>query len=201
VTSLFQRALGADFGRLHPQLRRRFSVGLDSREACLGRGVMERVWHGGSLPGPLLRPFLALGATRHVLMPETGRDIPFTIENVPYRDACGREAVTFVRTFRFPRRTRRFDAFMIFSAERGTIVDYLGTHQHLATELRPEVDGDALVIRSGPLRFREGFLDARVPRPLAATATVREAYDEAAGRFRVEVSVVSPRPVREEPRV
>ncbi|MGP4109456.1 DUF4166 domain-containing protein [Streptomyces sp. 4N509B] len=188
MTSLFQRALGADFARLHPQLQRRFSVGLDSAEACVGRGVMDRVWHGR----PFVRPFLTLGATRHILMPETGRDIPFTIANVPYRDAHGREAVTFARAFRFPRRTRRFDAYMVDSPRRGALVDYLGTHQHLATELRPEVDGDALVIRSGPLRFHEGVVDARVPRLLDAAATVREAYDAAAGRFRIEVSVVSP---------
>ncbi|MFC4496123.1 DUF4166 domain-containing protein [Streptomyces ovatisporus] len=187
MTSIFQQALGAaDFARLHPEIRRRFSVGLGSGRACIGRGRMDRIWHGRGF----VRPFLALGGSRNILVPEAGRDIPFTIENFPYRDSYGRETVTFVRTFEFPRRARRFDATMVHSAERGCIVDYLGTHQHLATDLHLEVDGaGALVIRSGEHRFREGPVDVRVPELLAGDAVVRESYDEKAGRFRIQVHV------------
>ncbi|NLU68966.1 DUF4166 domain-containing protein [Streptomyces sp. HNM0574] len=186
MTSIFQQALGDDFARLHPRLQRRFGTGIDSGEACVGRGVMDRVWHG---PG-WVRPFLALGGSRNILVPEAGRNIPFTIENVPYRDSHGRETVTFVRSFAFPGRVRRFDATMIYSPERGRIVDYLGTHQHLATDLWPEVDeAGALVIRSGEHRFREGRLDVRVPELIGGDALVRESYDEAADRFRIQVRV------------
>lgn len=38
AASLFRTAMGAGFERLHPELRRRFSVGLASGEACVGRG-------------------------------------------------------------------------------------------------------------------------------------------------------------------
>ncbi|WP_314174799.1 DUF4166 domain-containing protein [Streptomyces winkii] len=186
MTSIFQRALGPDFDRLHPQLRRRFSVGLAGGEACTGRGRMTRIWHGRGF----VRPFLALGGSRNILVPRTGRDVPFTIENFPYEDTYGRETVTFVRTFLFPRRARRFDATMVWSPERGCIVDYLGTHQHLATDLHLAADGDgALVIRSGEHRFREGRVDARVPELIGGDAVVRESYDEAARRFRIQVSV------------
>ncbi|WP_432092951.1 DUF4166 domain-containing protein [Streptomyces sp. bgisy100] len=186
MTSIFQRALGADFDRLHPKIRRRFSVGLDSGEACTGRGTMDRIWHGRSF----VRPFLALGGSRHILVPQAGRDIPFVIENVPYTDSFGRETVTFVRTFSFPRRPRRFDATMVFSPERGCVVDYLGTHQHLATDLHFTVDDSgSLVIRSGEHRFREGPVDVRVPDLIGGDAVVRESYDEAAGRFRIQVRV------------
>ncbi|MDJ0341496.1 DUF4166 domain-containing protein [Streptomyces sp. H10-C2] len=186
MTSIFQRVLGADFDRLHPRIQRRFSVGLDSGEACVGRGTMDRVWHGPRF----VRPFLALGGSRNILVPQTGTDIPFTIENFPYADSFGRETVTFVRTFTFPGRTRRFDATMIHSPERNCVVDYLGTHQHLATDLHFTVDaGGALVIRSGDHRFREGPADFRVPELIAGDAVVRESYDDAAGRFRIEVNV------------
>jgi hypothetical protein len=191
VTSIFQRAMGAEFGRLHPALQRRFSVGLASGQGCVGRGMMDRVWHRGGW----VRPFLALGASRHILVPRAGRDVPFVIENFPYEDSYGRETVTFVRTFSFPRaRPARFDATMVYSPQRGCIVDYLGTHQHLATDLEfgAEPDG-ALVIRSGPHRFREGPADLNVPGLLAADALVRESYDERAGRFRIRVSVVNRR--------
>lgn len=45
-------------------------------------GVMDRVWHGTALTVPFLR----LGAMRHILFPEQGANIPFTIENYAYRD-------------------------------------------------------------------------------------------------------------------
>ncbi|WP_093499026.1 DUF4166 domain-containing protein [Streptomyces sp. Ag109_O5-10] len=188
MTSMFRKVMGPDFDRLHPQLRRRFSVGLESGEACTGRGVMERIWHGPAF----VKPFLALGATRNILVPKAARNVPFKIENVPYTDTYGRETVTFVRTFDLPGRPRRFDAQMVLSPKGDRILDYLGTHQHLASELhlRAEADG-SLLIRSGEHRFREGPVDVRVPALVGATAEVRESYDDRAGRFRVRVRVVN----------
>lgn len=188
MTSIFRTVMGADFDLLHPQLRRRFSVGLASGEACTGRGVMDRIWHGRAF----VKPFLALGATRNILVPRAGRAVPFVIENVPYTDTFGRETVTFVRTFDLPGRPRRFDAQMVLGPQGDRILDYLGTHQHLATDLhfRAEPDG-SLLISSGEHRFREGVVDARVPELIGATAQVRESYDDTAGRFRIRVSVVN----------
>ncbi|WP_171118012.1 MULTISPECIES: DUF4166 domain-containing protein [Streptomyces] len=188
MTSIFSTVMGADFDRLHPQLRRRFSVGLTSGEACTGRGVMHRIWHGG----PHVKPFLALGATRNILVPRTGRNVPFTIENVPYTDSFGRETVTFVRTFDLPGRRRRFDAQMVLSPKGDRILDYLGTHQHLATDLRFSAEPDgSLLIRSGEHRFREGPVDVRVPDLIGATAEVRESYDDSTARFRIQVKVIN----------
>ncbi|MFJ4790406.1 DUF4166 domain-containing protein [Streptomyces sp. NPDC088794] len=186
--SIFRTVMGADFDRLHPRLRRRFSVGLASGEACVGRGVMDRIWHGGAF----VKPFLALGATRNILVPREGRDVPFVIENVPYVDTYGRETVTFVRTFDLPAGPRRFDAQMVLSPKGDRVLDYLGTHQHLASDLyfRAEPDG-SLLIRSGEHRFREGAVDVRVPELIGATAEVRESYDDAADRFRIQVRVVN----------
>ncbi|MFF8724889.1 DUF4166 domain-containing protein [Streptomyces sp. NPDC015171] len=188
MTSMFRAVLGSGFDRLHPRLQRRFSVGLASGEACTGRGVMERVWHGPAF----VKPFLALGTTRNILVPEAGRNVPFVIENVPYADTHGRETVSFVRTFDLPGRPRRFDAQMVLSPKGDRILDYLGTHQHLASELHFHAEPDgSLLIRSGEHRFREGPVDVRVPELIGATAEVRESYDDAAGRFRIRVRVVN----------
>jgi hypothetical protein len=186
MTSIFQRHLGTDFDRLHPALRRRFGFAADDGVACVGTGVMDSIWRGPAFTVPFLR----LGATRHILFPEQGRDIPFTIENYAYRDGYGRETVTFVRTFRLPRRRRRFDATMIYSPGRGTIVDYLGTHQHLAVDLDLRVDDrGGLWIRSGGLRLHEGPLSLKVPALVRGDATVHEWFDDAAERFRIDVEV------------
>jgi hypothetical protein len=190
MNSIFRSAMGADFDRLHPELQRRFSVGLDSNEACVGHGVMDRIWHGRAF----VKPFLALGATRNILVPRTGRDVPFTIENVPYSDSSGRETVTFVRTFALPSGPRRFDATMVLAPGGDRVLDYLGTHQHLASDLHPTAEPDgSLLIRSGVHRFREGPLDLCVPDLIGGDAEVRESFDEATGRFRIRVRVTNRR--------
>ncbi|MFJ3666456.1 DUF4166 domain-containing protein [Streptomyces sp. NPDC090106] len=188
MTSIFRNAMGPSFDHLHPQLRRRFSVGLTSGRACTGHGVMDRIWHGGAF----VRPFLALGATRNILVPATGRHVPFVIENVPYLDTYGRETVSFVRTFHLPGGPRRFDAQMVLSPKGDRVLDYLGTHQHLASDLHLSAEPDgSLLIRSGEHRFREAMVDVRVPELLGATAEVRESYDEKEDRFRIRVKVVN----------
>lgn len=188
MTSMFRTAMGPDFDRLHPALQRRFSVGLDSGEACLGDGVMDEIWLGGAW----VRPFLLLGATRNILVPEAGRGVPFSIENVPYVDSFGRESVSFVRTFGFPDQARRFDAQMVLAPQGDRIIDYLGTHQHLAADLHLATDGrGGLVIRSGAYRFREGPVDLDLPPLVTAEALVHETYQEPTDTFHIDVQVTN----------
>jgi hypothetical protein len=186
VTSIYQRALGTDFARLHPQIQRRFGFDSADAVAAIGTGVMEEIWHG---PVYTL-PFLYVGAWRRIMFPEQGRNIPFAIENYAYVDRYGRETVTWIRTFTTRRRARRFDAYMIYSERRGRIVDYLGTHQHLAVDLALSVDArGGLRLRSGQQRFYEGPVAFRFPLLFSGVADVCEWYDEGVGRFRIEVTV------------
>lgn len=189
MSSIFQQALGLDFDRLHPRLQQRFGFSSSDHTACIGTGAMDRVWHGRAGLGP----FLHLGAARNLMFPETGTRMPFTIENYAYRDGFDRETVTFVRTFEVGQgRRRRFDATMVLSPEHGTIVDYLGTHQHVAADLDLRVDATGgLVIRSGGFRLYEGRLGMRLPPQLAADALVRESFDDEAGCFRISVEVTN----------
>jgi hypothetical protein len=185
VTSIYQRALGADFTRLHPQIQRRFGFSSNDAVAAIGTGIMDELWHG---PAYTL-PFLYVGAWRRIMFPEQGRNVPFTIENYAYRDRYGRETVTWIRTFA-ARRRRRFDAYMIYAERRGRIVDYLGTHQHLAVDLELSVDErGGMRILSGEQRFYEGPVAFTFPLVLSGVADVCEWYDDAVGRFRIEVSV------------
>jgi hypothetical protein len=185
MTSIYQRALGADFDRLHPRTQERLALTSHSGRAAIGRGTMERLWRG-----PFFTlPFLYLGTWRNIMFPEQGEEVPFTIENWAYRDSLGRETVTWLRTFH-AKRTRRFDAYMIYSEARGRIVDYLGTHQHLAVDLDLSVDErGGLLLRSGAQRFYEGPLDFRFPLFLSGVAEVNEWFDDTSGRHQIEVSV------------
>ena len=185
MTSIYQQALGADFTRLHPQIQRRFGFSSDDAVAAIGTGIMDELWHG---PAYTL-PFLYVGAWRRIMFPEQGRNVPFTIENYAYRDRFGRETVTWIRTFA-ARRRRRFDAYMIYAESRARIVDYLGTHQHLAVDLDLSVDErGGMRIRSGEQRVYEGPVAFTFPLVLSGVADVCEWYDDTARRFRIEVAV------------
>jgi hypothetical protein len=185
MTSIYQRALGSDFSRLHPQIQRRFSLSSPRGVAAIGTGVMEEIWRG---PAYTL-PFLYLGAWRRIMFPETGRNVPFQIENYAYRDRFDRETVTWIRTFNGARR-RRFDAYMIYSEQRNCIVDYLGTHQHLAVDIDLRVaDNGGLALVSGAQRFYEGPVGFSFPMLFSGVAEVCEWYDDATRCFRISVEV------------
>ena len=185
MTSIYERALGSDFDRLHPQVQRRFGFASGDGVASIGRGVMDEVWKGR----PYTLPFLYVGTWRRIMFPETGRNIPFTIENYAFVDDFGRETVSWVRTFESTR-TRRFDAYMVYSEARGRIVDYLGSHEHLAVDIDLSVDErGGLRLRSGAQRFYEGRLGFDFPLAFSGVADVHEWFDDATGRFRIEVDV------------
>jgi hypothetical protein len=186
VSSIYRQALGPDFERLHPKLQWRFGFSSTDGKCQIGTGVMEEVWRGRAFT----LPFLLLGSTRRVLFPSRGRDVPFTISNYAYLDTFGRETVTWARRFKLRNRYRAFDATMIYSETRQVIVDYLGTHQHLAVDIHCTVDdAGAVCIRTGEQRFYEGPIAFRFPLQLSGVATVREWWDEPTERFRIEVDV------------
>jgi hypothetical protein len=126
------------------------------------------------------------------MFPEQGRSIPFTISNYAYLDEWGRETITWIRKFA-TRTPRRFDAYMIFSEQRGRIVDYLGTHQHLAVDIDLAADErGGLRLRSGAQRFYEGPIAFSFPMLLSGVAEVCEWFDEQDGKFHIEVNVRNP---------
>jgi hypothetical protein len=185
MQSIYQHILGSDFARLHPQIQRRFSLNSEAGMASIGTGVMERIWHGAYYT----LPFLYLGTWRRIMFPEQGRNVPFTIENYAFRDAFGRETITWIRTFDTCTR-RRFDAYMIYSQQRGRIVDYLGSHEHLAVDIDMSVDQyGGMRLRSGAQRFYEGMIGFSFPMLFSGIAEVCEWYDDKEQHFCIEVQV------------
>jgi Domain of unknown function (DUF4166) len=187
MRSIYEQALGEKFALLHPRIQERFGFCSSDQRACIGTGVMDKVWHG-----PLYTlPFLYLGSGRRIMFPERGEAVPFTIRNYAYVDEYGRETITWIRNFA-THKPRRFDAYMIFSQQRGRIVDYLGTHQHLAVDIELSVDDrGGLRLRSGAQRFYEGFIDFSFPLPFSGIADVCEWFDESDQRFHIEVNVAN----------
>ncbi|MEO6939946.1 MAG: DUF4166 domain-containing protein [Candidatus Kapaibacterium sp.] len=189
MSSIYQQVLGDDFYKLHPQIQKRFGFSSEDKIAAIGRGTMNTIWHGALYT----LPFLMVGAWRNIMFPQQGKAIPFTIENYAYKDRFGRETVTWIRTYSFPKRVRRFDATMILSKKRKRIVDYLGDHQHLAVDIEMEVAANGgLTLRSGEQRFYEGKLAFRFPMLFSGHAEVCEWYDDHTEAFRISVVVKNP---------
>ena len=185
MQSIYEIALGSDFQKLHPQIQRRFGLTSEGCLASIGSGIMDRVWHGAIYT----LPFLYVGSWRRIMFPESGRNVPFTIQNYAFVDDCGRETVTWIRTFKI-RKCRRFDAYMIYSQTRNCIVDYLGSHEHLAVDLDLSVDErGGLCIRSGAQRFYEGLIGFSFPLFFSGIADVREWFDDVHQKFRISVNV------------
>jgi uncharacterized protein DUF4166 len=185
MKSIYEQALGEKFTLLHPRIRERFGFSSRDEVACIGTGIMDEIWHGALYT----MPFLYIGSWRRIMFPEQGRAVPFTIRNYAYQDEFGRETVTWIRNFE-TRTPRRFDAYMIFSQQRGRIVDYLGTHQHLAVDIDLSVDGrGGLCLRSGAQRFYEGLIGFGFPMLFSGFAEVREWFEDGDERFHIEVKV------------
>lgn len=185
MKSIYATVLGDDFARLHPKIQERFGFDSTSGKRAIGRGVMDRVWHGKFYT----LPFLVVGTWRNIMFPEQGENVPFTIENWAYVDTLGRETVTELRTFQLGR-GRRFDAYMVRDPVRNQVVDYMGTHQHLAVDLHLSVaENGGLLIESGEQRFYEGPIAFKFPMFFSGKAFVYVWFDESIGRYRIDVEV------------
>lgn len=190
VASIFEQALGSGFSALHPRMQERLALDSGRGVVCIATGVMNRIWHGSRL----LTPFLHLGAAERLLIPESGHDVPFVMENRPFRDRAGREGLAYTRTFDFGRRRRRFDSATVFDPGSGKLIDYLGTHRLVAAEWHVEVDPHGgLVIHGGDQRVGAGDHRFSVPASASAKASVWDWYDQDIERFRIHVRITNSR--------
>ena len=79
---------------------------------------------------------------------------------------------------------------MIYSEKRKRIVDYLGTHQHLAVDIEMSVaENGGIKLRSGEQRFYEGVLGFKFPMVFSGEADVCEWYDDNDQKFKISVVV------------
>jgi hypothetical protein len=178
--SVYQRVLGADYAALGPGLQRYFGP-IPAGRVGSGSGVY-------SVAGSrhrFLRPVFAVMAWRHVLFPEFGRNVPFTVTNTPGTDG----GLTAVRTFEFPGRIRIMQDAM--TVRRGLLYDRLGRRGGLGVAIELSVVSGALHMRSTALALHIGR--ARIPLPPLATMRLQERSDEEAGQHvdvRIDVPVL-----------
>ena len=177
--SVYQRVLGGDFERLAPELRAYFSAP-PADSVGRGHGVYEvagssRRW---------LAPLFALLAWRRILFPELGRDVPFTVTNIPGPG----DGLSSRREFHFPARDRVMQDTML--VVDGRLHDFLGRRGGLEVRL-------GLTVTDGSLRMLSdrAWLHLRGLRlPLPALLSARVVLDErwVDGHQRVDVRMRHP---------
>jgi hypothetical protein len=179
--SVYQRALGNDFGSLEPHLQSYFGP-IPAGRVGTGHGAYDLARSRLRF----LRPFLALVAKRHVLFPELGHDVPFSIINTPGSDG----SLSAIRTFEFPERTRVMEDTM--TVVDGQLIDRIGKRRGLEIATRLGVVAGALHMTSTRLALRAGPL--RIPLPPLATMHLVERTDPVdPSRQRVDVRINAPR--------
>lgn len=205
--SVYEAVLGDDFARLDAQLQRYFGL-IPAGHEGRGRGVYA--WAGSRYR--LLRPVLSWLAWRHILFPERGRNVPFTVVNRPE----GAEVLSARREFEFSHVTRVMEDTMSVvrtAGARPRLVDRLGRRRGLEVELELSVDDGGLRMRSTrlalllrvprlPTRGAREVRGAdtasptrhlRIPVPRIVTMTLDErAHPEGDGRQCVDVRLRAP---------
>ncbi|MCW2539750.1 MAG: hypothetical protein JWN95_1475 [Frankiales bacterium] len=188
MTSIFQRALGEDFNKLHPRLQRRLAMSSADHLAQVGSGVMDEVERSRLVAVPVT----LLGAARRLQIPATARDVRFELANYAYQDTYGRETIAFSRRFDLPDGVQKFDDTMIYSEGRSSIVNYLGSHQDIAADIRCEVTAHGGIrMIGGSQRLFLGPLRVALPSRVAATADVIETWDDDKAAFSISVTIAS----------
>ena len=165
--SVIARALGDDWARLDPVLRKHYGISPGSEQQRLMVGSMSHVDH--SLVAKL---FLLPGRLFGALIPYRGTDIPATVRNWTTQD--DQQAMFWHRRFQFPRdREAIFASHMVYLGG-DEIIEYV--RFGLGIRMRLSVDDGALVYRSNGYQWDLGSFKLRFPDWLALGAgEIREA--------------------------
>lgn len=184
MISIYQHAMGSDFGRLQPELREYFGLHAASGLSGHGRGVFDVA----GCPARFARPAFRLTALENAFFPEYNSDVPFEIRNFPHVDPFGRPALTARRELDFGTAVRIFEDTT--SLQDGVLTDYVGMHRRMATLLSCSAtdDGHMRMVSSRTRVFAGVRLS--LPDALGALAYMEQWWDDDAEAFRITTRVV-----------
>lgn len=175
TASIFRRALGDDFARLHPQLQHYF----DPPDGVTGEGIFDEAGSRLRWLSPVWRMLARFG----LLFPEYGTGVPFTVRMVPL--ASDRVATT--RSLRFATGAREVSDETHLVA--GRLIDVHARGRILVHMLPRVLDDGSLVMTAAATRLRVASVLLRVP---TVPITLTQRWDEARQQFRIDVSLRLP---------
>lgn len=186
MTGLFERELGTEWERLHPQIRDRYGLEAAAKRQAIGRGTMSRLDRH-----LLAAPVLWLCSLDDLLVPAGGSDVPFTITTTAFVDEAGYEALFLDRQFQTEPPTTFVDTLR-WNPERECLTDLLGRHGLLAVDISLSVDDGDLVLTLGRQWLRVGKQYRLLPERCSVAGTLRDWYDDDTEQFGVVAEVTAP---------
>lgn len=185
--SIYKEMLGEQFERLHPMLKRRYTI--SPQTAFQAKGIMSKITSGPKW----LSPFFRFATRWKFLFPEQGENVPFRIVNKGKLGPNGEQQVHWERTFFFPNETRHFNALMSLEKSKRVVRDYLGEPSLFYSELVFIVTEEGhLQIESSKQRLVLGKLEIPLPRLLKGNVLVKECYVEKKDVFSIHVLITNP---------
>jgi hypothetical protein len=173
--SIYRRALGDQFERMHPQLQRFFG----QPGGVHATGVFDEVGSRVRWLKPLWRMLASFG----LLLPEYGRGVPFGVSIVPL--STGLVATT--RTLLFPAGVRELSDETHLVA--GRLID-VHAGGRVLVHMRAFVPPDgSLRLVAGATRLRVASVLIRMP---TVPVTLSQRWDEAGQQFHITVQVRLP---------
>lgn len=181
---LFRAVMGADWLRLHPDIRRRFEKNPQPGRPLRYHGTLSELMasRAGRWLGRLTQPFI-----QGALIPHTQQGVPvdITVYGRPHDAAIYKQ-----RLYRLHGRAPvRFTSHMR-EGEGGEVLEYVG--MGLGMTLRLFVDGDSLHFQSG--RYFWQLLGRRWPLPhwLTPGKTYLWHHNETPQRFNIRIEIRHP---------
>ncbi|MFB1082925.1 DUF4166 domain-containing protein [Jeotgalibacillus sp. JSM ZJ347] len=189
MKSMFQKAMGEDFDKLHPSLQKKYALNSSSDYKVITKGTMHEI-KGGSR---LVRKVSHLGVKMNFAFPERGEEIPFYMENAAYRDRHGRETMSWRRSFTFPETVRCFYDKMKEGEQPNSVDNF--TDQwgiaRLPLNLKATKTG-GMLLTSRDMTLHIGKKYMKIPRILGVRATVLEEYNDQTELFDVHIHIYQP---------
>lgn len=187
--SPYEAVLGDAIRGLHPRLIAYFAA-IPAGHHGRGHGTFLRV----GTPKRWLWPVYWLLQRQGVLFPGWRHDVPFTVTNMPGRDAKGRVVLWAIRRFEFAGRTREMvDAITVLKSATGPVlVDFLGRDALIECALEAVVSDGSLRMRSTAVAVRIAGIRLVIPRVFAPRVSLVERFDDGANLQHVSVELCAP---------
>lgn len=183
---VFLAALGADAGRLHPEIvaQLRAPGGVERAEGVFAVAG-SRFGRWGVLALPVVGP--------RMLVTRFGRDVPFGIRTATGRTPDGRATLDTIREFRFPGTTQHIADRLTQSSVPGMVRNVLGTRG------RVELIEECSVSDRGGLRMRTRRVALRLwgrrfalRGILGVSVELEDGWDAEEGRRTIEMRATNP---------
>lgn len=183
---VFLDALGTDAERLHPEILAQYRTPVSTGHA---EGVFAVAGSRFGRWAALARPVVGPG----LLVPTSGREVPFVLRTRSGRAATGRATLDSTREFLFPGRTARIVDRLTVSVRPGLVRNLLGARG------RVELIEECSVTAEGFLRMRTVRVALRLfgrrfalPGPLGVRVDLVDGWDAEHRRRTIDMRAVNP---------